>query len=104
VMPTCAGIVHHGGAGTVFGALSAGVPQLVVPGAGDRRHNAQLVAARGVGIAVPAAKITAAELTRLVTDGALASAAAEVAREMTAMPAPETLVGRLESLSRPPRT
>jgi UDP:flavonoid glycosyltransferase YjiC (YdhE family) len=26
VMPTCAGIVHHGGAGTVFGALAAGVP------------------------------------------------------------------------------
>lgn len=45
-LPHCAAIVHHSGAGTIFGAFAAGVPQLAVPGIGDRRYNAELVAAR----------------------------------------------------------
>jgi UDP:flavonoid glycosyltransferase YjiC (YdhE family) len=98
LLPTCAGIVHHGGAGTVLGALAAGVPQLVVPGAGDRAHNARLVAARGAGLAVAAMDITAAELSRLITDAALASAAAEVQQEMAAMPTPEQVVPKLHAL------
>jgi hypothetical protein len=98
LLPTCAGIVHHGGAGTVLGAVAAGVPQLVVPGAGDRTHNARLVAARGVGLAVAAKDITAAALTRLITDAALASAAAEVRREIAAMPPPEQLLPQLHAL------
>lgn len=53
-LATCAGVVHHGGAGTLLAALAAGVPQIVVPGPGDRRRNAELVAARGAGLAVPA--------------------------------------------------
>jgi UDP:flavonoid glycosyltransferase YjiC (YdhE family) len=94
----CVGIVHHGGAGTVFGALAAGVPQLVVPGPGDRRHNARLVAARGAGLAVEAKRITPAELARLAADTALASVAAEVRREMAAMPEPDEVATRLDGL------
>jgi UDP:flavonoid glycosyltransferase YjiC (YdhE family) len=45
-------VIHHGGAGTLLTALAAGMPQLVVPGAGDRTVNAGLVAARGAGLAV----------------------------------------------------
>ncbi|GAA3749146.1 salmochelin biosynthesis C-glycosyltransferase IroB [Plantactinospora mayteni] len=97
-LPHCAGVVHHGGAGSVLGALAAGVPQLVVPGPGDRRHNAELVAARGAGLAVPERAITGAELARLVSDPALGSATDEVRREMAAMPAPAELVPRLEAL------
>jgi UDP:flavonoid glycosyltransferase YjiC (YdhE family) len=74
------------------------VPQLVVPGAGDRTHNARLVAARGVGLAVAAKDITAAELTRLITDAALASAAAEVRQEIAAMPPPEQMLPKLHAL------
>jgi UDP:flavonoid glycosyltransferase YjiC (YdhE family) len=92
VLPHVAGIVHHGGAGTLMAALAAGVPQVVVPGAGDRRVHARLVADRGAGVAVPAADITAATLERLVTDRELAAAAAEVAAEIAAMPAPGDLV------------
>lgn len=79
-------IVHHGGAGTVLAALDAGVPQLVVPGAGDRRHNAELIAARGVGLAVEERAITAAVLTQLVTDGKLRQAVADLVREQDSMP------------------
>ncbi|MEV6488001.1 glycosyltransferase, partial [Actinoplanes sp. NPDC051633] len=51
VLPRAAAFVHHGGAGSVLGGLAAGVPQLVTPGAGDRRHNARLLAERGAGLA-----------------------------------------------------
>ncbi|MGI5215803.1 nucleotide disphospho-sugar-binding domain-containing protein [Plantactinospora sp. CA-290183] len=97
-LATCAGVVHHGGAGSVLGALAAGVPQLVVPGPGDRRCNATLVARRGAGLAVPERAITAAELDRLVTDPGLAASAGQVSAEMAAMPTPAELVPRLEAL------
>jgi UDP:flavonoid glycosyltransferase YjiC (YdhE family) len=93
-------VVHHGGAGTLLTALSAGLPQLVVPGAGDRRVHAELVAARGAGLAVPARRITAGALERLVTDPALAGAAREVAEEMAAMPAPAEVADELAALVR----
>lgn len=50
VLPFCDGIVHHGGAGTLLGALAAGVPQLVEPGPGDRTVHATLITARGAGL------------------------------------------------------
>jgi UDP:flavonoid glycosyltransferase YjiC (YdhE family) len=102
VFPAAAGAVHHGGAGTTLTALAAGIPQLVVPGTGDRTVNSELVAARGAGLAVPAREITAATLERLVGDPGLAAAAREVAGEIAAMPAPADLVDPLvELVSRP---
>ncbi|MEV0700212.1 nucleotide disphospho-sugar-binding domain-containing protein [Saccharopolyspora sp. NPDC050389] len=98
ILPTCAAVVHHGGAGSVFGAFAAGLPQLVTPGPGDRKFNAEQVATRGAGLAVPAKRITAADLTRLITDEAMTAAAAEVREEMKAMPSPADLVPHLESL------
>jgi UDP:flavonoid glycosyltransferase YjiC (YdhE family) len=95
VLRHCAGVVHHGGAGTVFAALDAGVPQLVVNGPGDRRYNAGLVAERGAGLAVDQRDISADTLTRLVEDAALAGNAAAVRAEMAAMPDPAELVPRL---------
>jgi UDP:flavonoid glycosyltransferase YjiC (YdhE family) len=82
----------------VLGGLAAGVPQLTTPGAGDRRHNAELLAKRGAGLAVEAKAITAADLTRLLTDDTLRTAAQEVAAEIAAMPAPATVVPALEKL------
>jgi UDP:flavonoid glycosyltransferase YjiC (YdhE family) len=100
VLPHATAFVHHGGAGSVLGGLAAGVPQLVLPGAGDRRHNAELVARRGAGLAVEAKAITAASLTRLVKDERLAAAAREVRDEIAAMPAPADVVPALEALVR----
>lgn len=89
------GIVHHGGAGTILAALAAGVPQLVTPGPGDRRHNASVVAGRGAGFAVPARKISALDLDRLLSDATLRTASAEVATEIAAMPPPAEIVATL---------
>lgn len=95
VLPHATALVHHGAAGGVLGALAVGLPQLVVPGAGDRRSNAELVAARGVGLAVRPRSITAEVLSRLVRDRELRCAAQEVQREMAGMPAPALLVDAL---------
>jgi UDP:flavonoid glycosyltransferase YjiC (YdhE family) len=100
VLPYAAAFIHHAGAGSVLGGLAAGVPQLATPGAGDRRHNAELLAKRGAGLAVEAKSISAADLTRLLTDDALRIAAQEVAAEIAAMPAPAAVVPALERLAR----
>ncbi|MBQ1074386.1 hypothetical protein KBX06_14610 [Micromonospora sp. C31] len=97
-LPASAALVHHGGAGSVLSALVAGVPQLATVGAGDRRHHAELVAARGAGIAARTRDITADTLARLVTDAGLRDAARQVGAEIAAMPGPGELVRRLESL------
>ena len=98
VFPAAAGAVHHGGAGTTLTALAAGIPQLLVPGTGDRTVNSELVAARGAGLAVPAKQITAATLERLIGDPGLAAAARAVAAEIAAMPPPADLVDPLVEL------
>jgi UDP:flavonoid glycosyltransferase YjiC (YdhE family) len=99
VLPRVAGIVHQGGAGSVMSALAAGVPQVVLPGAGDRTVHAGLIAARGAGLAVPAKEITREVLERLVGDVGLRDASREVAAEIAAMPPPEELVEPLVALA-----
>ncbi|MEX5717302.1 glycosyltransferase [Geodermatophilus maliterrae] len=99
VLPGVAGLVHHGGAGSVMSALAAGVPQVVVPGAGDRTVHARLIAARGAGLAVPAKEITTATLEQLVGDPVLRWKAQEVAAEIAAMPPPADLVEPLVALA-----
>lgn len=94
----CAAVVHHGGAGTAFAALAAGIPQLLLNGPGDRRSNAQRIAARGAGLACDEREITPVALTRLLTDERLAANATEVRDEIAAQPAPEAVVPRIEAL------
>ena len=45
LLPTCAAVVHHGGAGTTFGTLAHGLPQVVIPQGADNFDNAAMVAA-----------------------------------------------------------
>ncbi|MET8255351.1 nucleotide disphospho-sugar-binding domain-containing protein, partial [Micromonospora sp. NPDC005197] len=97
-LPASAALVHHGGAGSVYGALAAGLPQLATVGPGDRRHNAELVARRGAGLALRPADITAQTLTQLLTDESLRTAAGQVSQEIAAMPPPTALVARLTAL------
>jgi hypothetical protein len=100
VFPRVAGVVHHGGSGTLLTALAAGVPQLVVPGSGDRALHARLLTERGAGLAVPLDRLGTAALARLVSDDGLATAAGEVAAEIAAMPHPADLVDDLAAMAR----
>lgn len=49
LFPRCAGVVHHGGAGTTTAAARAGVPQLLVPHEVDQHFHGRRVHALGVG-------------------------------------------------------
>ncbi|WP_180270748.1 glycosyltransferase [Sporanaerobium hydrogeniformans] len=49
IMPYLGGLIHHGGMGTLSGALRGGVPQLILPCFVDRPYNAALIKELGVG-------------------------------------------------------
>jgi UDP:flavonoid glycosyltransferase YjiC (YdhE family) len=103
VLPTCSAIIHHGGAGTTFTTLAAGVPQLVIPQFADQPINAAAVASRGVGIYLPESKTDAASvrdlLFRLLDDPAISQAASEVRDEIAAMPPPGEIIERLATVA-----
>lgn len=101
--PGCDLIVHHGGAGTALTALAAGVPQLVLPPEQTPlRATAELVAAAGAGLAVPAESGGEGEVSRalgaLLSEDRFAAAAAALGEEIRAQPSPADLVAVLERL------
>ncbi|MEU7140872.1 glycosyltransferase [Nocardia sp. NPDC046473] len=98
VLPYCAAMLDHGGAGSIYAALVAGIPQIATPAPGDRTWNANLLAASRTGLAIPAKRITHQHLTTLVTDTTLAANARRVAAEIATMPAPATVAARLHGL------
>ena len=49
IMPKLSVLIHHGGLGTVTGALAAGIPQLILPEYVDRPYNATLIKELGAG-------------------------------------------------------
>jgi UDP:flavonoid glycosyltransferase YjiC (YdhE family) len=52
VLPAADVVVCHGGSGTVYGALAAGVPVVVVPVFADQFENGRRIAAAGAGMVV----------------------------------------------------
>ncbi|MFC4533214.1 nucleotide disphospho-sugar-binding domain-containing protein [Sphaerisporangium dianthi] len=102
LLPTCAAVVHQGGAGTTMTAAACGVPQFVVPVKGDQLVNAERVSARGVGLSVPYARLDAAEAREavrvLLGDPRVRRAAREVAAENAAQPGPAEAVATLAEL------
>jgi Erythromycin biosynthesis protein CIII-like, C-terminal domain len=92
-------IVHHGGAGTVLGALEHGVPQLVLPQGADQPFNAELVAGAGAGRKltndeqVPGAIGAAVEA--LLAEGPERVRARGFAWEMAALPGPAEVAAGL---------
>lgn len=49
LLPRCASVIHHGGAGTTAAGLRAGIPNIVVPFAGDQMFWGKRVHAIGAG-------------------------------------------------------
>lgn len=56
ILPHAAAIIHHGGIGTLSRALSASIPQLIVPLAHDQYDNAARLEKLGAGLSLPAKK------------------------------------------------
>jgi UDP:flavonoid glycosyltransferase YjiC (YdhE family) len=109
-------VVSHGGSGTAYGALSAGLPGVFLPLFSDQPHNAKLIAAGGAGIRIETADIrehgiplaaepadrarlaalaeeVAEALIAVLDDSSYAARARDLGAELSALPALETVVG-----------
>jgi UDP:flavonoid glycosyltransferase YjiC (YdhE family) len=103
VLRRSAVVVSHGGAGSVLGAASYGLPQLVVPLFADQWQNAVAVRDAGCGVLADpdnrsAADIDAA-LHTLLDASAHRDAATLVADEIAAMPTAADLVDEIEAVA-----
>lgn len=104
VLPHCAAVISHGGAGTTLAALAAGLPQLCLPQGADQFRNAEALAACGAALVLepqaPTAAVDvdeiAAALVRLLADDALHAAAQRLRTQIDAMPAPAATMAALE--------
>lgn len=52
LLPRCSVVVHHGGAGTMYGSLAHGIPQVVLPQGLDNFVNARLLARCGAAVTI----------------------------------------------------
>ncbi|RCV47252.1 nucleotide disphospho-sugar-binding domain-containing protein, partial [Marinitenerispora sediminis] len=100
LLPTCAAVVHHGGAGTWSTAAVYGVPQVALGWMWDAVYRARRLEDLGAGLHLPSSELTPAalreRLLRLLTEPAFTRNAARLRDEMLAMPAPNDVVGELE--------
>jgi UDP:flavonoid glycosyltransferase YjiC (YdhE family) len=101
LLPSCAVVVHHGGAGTMFGALAHGVPQVIVPQGADNYEHAAICERAGTAAVVRPDELTAERLasavrTVLHTPG-YGAASRRCAGEIAAMPDSAEVAGALRS-------
>ncbi|MFI5842190.1 glycosyltransferase [Catenuloplanes sp. NPDC051500] len=92
-------VVTHGGAGTVLGALSLGLPIVVVPQGADQFVQAAAVTAAGCGVATapgrPDPEQLRAAVHAVLTDPRFAAAAAGVRKQIDAMTSPDEVAASL---------
>jgi UDP:flavonoid glycosyltransferase YjiC (YdhE family) len=97
-------VVCHGGSGTVFGALAAGVPLVVVPLFADQSENARRTTAAGAGRTVDADAATigpddapriAEAIDTVLATPSYRARAKQIAADMAATPAPDDVLDDL---------
>jgi UDP:flavonoid glycosyltransferase YjiC (YdhE family) len=103
-------VVCHGGSGTTFGALAAGIPVVMCPLFADQPRNAAAIQRAGAGVVVPFGEPAAgalrslgpehvaplrASIEQVLGDPSYRAAAAGIAAEIAATPTIDEVVGRL---------
>ncbi len=103
LLPHCAAVVTHGGAGSTLGALAFGLPLLIVPQGADHFYNADRVVAAGAGVRLMPDRLTAGSardaVRMLLHDDTFQTAARRLKNEFDAMPDPRHAVETLEKLA-----
>jgi UDP:flavonoid glycosyltransferase YjiC (YdhE family) len=103
LLPACSGIVCHGGAGTMLGALAWGVPPLLLPFRADQFYNSEQATRAGVAMSLCPNEINrqaiAGCVRRLLTDVELAARVEAVRQELAAMPDAAGVIDRMEALT-----
>lgn len=103
VFPLMAGVVHHGGGGSVAAALRSGVPSMALPVFADQTYWGEQIAALGVGPDPhPAKKVTVDQLTvaicRLLNDEPMSRRAAELGARLRLEDGVATAVAAIDGL------
>jgi UDP:flavonoid glycosyltransferase YjiC (YdhE family) len=100
----CALVVHHGGAGTTWATMLAGVPAVCLPQSGDQFRNAERLAVAGAATVIMPDGMDASNLQRAFTqtlaNPSLAAGADQVRRSNDSLPPTSVLVDRLETIGR----
>ncbi|WP_420369450.1 glycosyltransferase [Curtobacterium sp. L1-20] len=91
-------VVTVGGAGTVLGALVAGVPLVVMPLGADHAVNAARATATGAAITVDSPEAVGPALRRVLEDDAVRRSAEDVAARIRALPPVETVLAEVEQV------
>jgi UDP:flavonoid glycosyltransferase YjiC (YdhE family) len=90
LLPSCRAVVHHGGAGTTFGALAHGVPQVILPQGADNYEHAAMCEHAGTAVALRPDDVSvvniAAAVRRVLHEPSYTTAAGACANEIAAMP------------------
>ena len=101
LLPSCSVIVHHGGAGTTFGALAHGVPQVIVPQGADNYEHAAMCEQAGTAITLRPGMLNPANLAaavrRVVLDETYTTSSRRCADEIAAMPDAAAVADKLRS-------
>jgi UDP:flavonoid glycosyltransferase YjiC (YdhE family) len=104
LLPHCDVVLHHGGSGSVTGALAHGLPMVVLPMGADQPLNADRCERLGVGVTLDAVRVTptgVGNTALTVMDGTRYRRAAEGLRdEIAALPEVVEAVPLLERLTR----
>lgn len=97
-------VVSHGGFNTFMGALSHGLPSVMVPMTAENVANARVCLEAGVGWALQGDKLRKGQVRRAVrrvlTDPSYRARAQDLKEEIDMMPGPERVVPVLEWLAR----
>lgn len=91
-------VVTVGGAGTVLGALVAGVPLVVMPLGADHSVNALRATAAGAAVTVDSPEAVGPALRRVLEDADLRRSARDVADRVRALPSVESALAEVEQV------
>jgi UDP:flavonoid glycosyltransferase YjiC (YdhE family) len=101
LLPTCAAVVHHGGAGTTFGTLAHGLPQVVIPQGADNFVNAAMVERAGMALALLPGGVFADRVrdavNKVLGESGFVTAARRTAGEIASMPGPNEVADALRA-------
>lgn len=99
VLPRCAAVISHAGAGTMLGALCHGLPQLCLPQSTDQPFNTAALLPTGAALALEPTAVTAdsvAEaLGRLLHEPGFREAAGRLRDEIERMPTADDVLANL---------
>jgi len=108
LLPQTAVVIHHGGAGTTFGALAHGVPQVIIPQGADNFDHAAMCTRAGNAVTILPGHVdptaVANAVHRVLREPGYADAARTTAAEIEAMPGPDAVADALRAYATTGRT